>query len=63
MVAALIFWLSIGNILPFGGKPVEIGIDLNRTEFLRVPQLMKANEIAEPEPVGLFSTDADAVVM
>jgi len=52
------FWLSIGNTFSFGGKPGEKGIDLSRTEFLRVSQLMKANEIAEPVPVGLFSTDA-----
>jgi len=51
-------WLSISNTFSFGGKPGEKGIDLSRTEFLRVSQLMKANEIAEPVPVGLFSTDA-----
>lgn len=58
MVAVLISWLSIGNTFSFGGKPGEKGIDLNRTEFLRVSQLMKTNEIADPVPVGLFSTDA-----
>ena len=58
MVAVLIYWLSIGNTFSFGGKPGEKGIDLSRTEFLRVSQLMKAHEIADPEPVGLFSTDA-----
>lgn len=58
MVAVLISWLSIGNIFSFGGKPGEIGIDLNRTEFLRVSQLMKTYEIVDPVPAGLFSTDA-----
>ncbi len=51
-------WLSIGNTFSFGGKPGEIGIDLNKAEFLRVSQLMKTYEIADPVPVGLFSTDA-----
>lgn len=58
MVAVLISWLSIGNTFSFGGKPGEKGIDLNRTEFLRLLQLMKAYEIADPLQVGLFSTDA-----
>ena len=58
MVAVLISWLSIGNTFSFGGKTGEKGIDLSRTEFLRESQLMKANEIAEPVPVGFFSTDA-----
>lgn len=61
MVAVLISWLLIGNTFSFGGKPGEKGIDLSRTEFLPVSQLMKAYEIADPVPVGLFS--ADAVVM
>ncbi|MNY56204.1 hypothetical protein D3C86_1922600 [compost metagenome] len=39
-------------------KPDEKGINLNGTEFLQVSQLMKTNEIANPVPVGLFSTDA-----
>ena len=46
------------QILSCGGKPGEKGIDLSRTEFLRVLQLMKAYEIADPVQVGLFSTDA-----
>lgn len=58
MVAVLIHWFPIGNTFSFGGKPGEKGIDLSRTEFLLVSQLMKANEIAEPEPVGLFCSDA-----
>jgi len=58
MVAVLISWLSIGNTFSFGGKPGEKDIDLSRTKFLRVSQLMKAHEIADPVQVGLFSTDA-----
>lgn len=58
MVAVLISWLSIGNTFSFGGKPGEIGIDLNKAEFLRVSQLRKTYEIADPVPVGLFRTDA-----
>jgi len=58
MVVVLIFWLSIGNSYSFGGKPGEKGIDLSRTDFLRVSQLMKAYEIVDPVQVGLFSTDA-----
>lgn len=50
--------LSCGGDLSFGGKPGEIGIDLNSAEFLRVSQLMKTYEIVDPVPVGLFSTDA-----
>lgn len=57
MVAVLIPWLSIGNTFSFGGRPGEKGIDLNRTEFLRLLLLMKAYEIADPVQVGLFSTD------
>ncbi|KTA75369.1 hypothetical protein VO68_15885 [Aeromonas salmonicida] len=57
MVAVLISWLSIGNTFSFGGKPGEKSIGLSRTEFLRVSQLMKAYEIADPVQVGLFSTD------
>jgi len=47
-----------GYGLSFGGKPSEKSIDLNGTEFLRVPQLIKTYEIADPVPVRLFSTNA-----
>jgi hypothetical protein len=45
--------LSCGGDLSFGGKPSEKSIDLNGTEFLRVSQLIKTYEIADPVPVGL----------
>lgn len=58
MVAVLIFGCQLATHFSFGGKPCEKGIDLGGTELQLVPQFMKTYEIAEPEPVGLFSTDA-----